>query len=66
MDVKVMSEIGKHVPIIPIVTKADTMSSREASTYRSDVATKLSNPMLPGERSGGRAGVPVGGLEGTG
>jgi hypothetical protein len=48
LDLKVMYEIGRYVPLVPIVTKADTMSSREAATYRNDVATKLSNPMLPG------------------
>lgn len=48
LDLKVMYEIGRHVPLVPIVTKADTMTIREAATYRNDVATKLSNPMLPG------------------
>lgn len=50
LDLKVMYEIGRYVPLVPVVTKADTMSSREAATYRNDVATKLSNPMLPGIR----------------
>ncbi|KAL6763918.1 Septin-domain-containing protein [Haematococcus lacustris] len=50
LDLKVMYELGRHVPLVPVVTKADTMSVREASTYRNDVATKLSNPMLPGIR----------------
>lgn len=50
LDLKVMYEVGRYVPLVPVVTKADTMSQREAATYRSEVATKLSNPMLPGIR----------------
>uniref|UniRef100_A0A7S0N8F4 Septin-type G domain-containing protein n=1 Tax=Chlamydomonas leiostraca TaxID=1034604 RepID=A0A7S0N8F4_9CHLO len=50
IDLKVMYEVGRYVPLVPIVTKADTMTIREAAAYRNDVATKLSNPMLPGIR----------------
>ena len=37
---------------MPVVTKADTMTIREASIYRSEVANKIANPMLPGVQSG--------------
>lgn len=47
-DLKFMYEVGKHVPIVPVVTKADTMTIREAGIYRSEVASKIANPMLPG------------------
>jgi len=50
VDIKVMFELGQHVPLVPVITKADTMTIREANSYRNDVATKLSNPMIPGVR----------------
>ena len=46
-----MYEVGLRVPIVPVVTKADTMTIREASIYRAEVANKIANPMLPGEES---------------
>mmetsp|Transcript_9217 Transcript_9217/g.19716 ORF Transcript_9217/g.19716 Transcript_9217/m.19716 type:complete len:478 (-) Transcript_9217:817-2250(-) len=49
-DIKYMYELGRHVPIVPVVTKADTMTIREAGIYRTEVANKLSNPMLAGIR----------------
>lgn len=51
---KYMYELGKQVPLVPVVTKADTMTIREASTYRTEVANKLSNPMVPGGWLGGQ------------
>lgn len=42
-----MAELGKVVPILPIVTKADSMTIREAATYRREVYRKLQNPQLP-------------------
>ncbi|MEW5302830.1 MAG: hypothetical protein WDW36_005573 [Sanguina aurantia] len=48
LDLKYMYELGLHVPIVPIVTKADTMTIREANVYRQEVANKIANPMLPG------------------
>ena len=50
-DLKFMYEVGLRVPIVPVVTKADTMTIREASIYRAEVANKIANPMLPGEES---------------
>lgn len=44
-----MHDVGLRVPIVPVVTKADTMTIREAGIYRSEVANKIANPMLPGE-----------------
>ena len=38
------------VPILPVVTKADTMTTREAATYRREVYNKLQNPGVPGVR----------------
>lgn len=53
-----MYEIGLHVPVVPVVTKADTMTIREAGMYRTEVANKIANPMLPGEQDGAiRAGL---------
>lgn len=34
----------KVVPIIPVVTKADTMNIRESTIYRQEVYSKLQNP----------------------
>ena len=42
-----MAELGKVVPILPIVTKSDSMTIREAATYRREVYRKLQNPQLP-------------------
>lgn len=42
-----MAELGKLVPILPIVTKSDSMTIREAATYRRQVYRKLQNPQLP-------------------
>ncbi len=43
-----MYELGCHVPVVPVVTKADTMTIREANTYRTEVANRIANPMVPG------------------
>ena len=42
-----MAELGQVVPILPIVTKSDSMTIREAATYRREVYRKLQNPQLP-------------------
>ncbi len=42
-----MAELGKAVPILPIVTKSGSMTIREAATYRREVYRKLQNPQLP-------------------
>ena len=42
-----MAELGKVVPILPIVTKSDSMTIREAAIYRREVHRKLQNPQLP-------------------
>lgn len=47
MDLFYLSEISQHVPVLPVVTKADTMTIREAMMYRQEVANKIANPMLP-------------------
>eukprot|EP00803_Ostreobium_quekettii_P005029 evm.model.scf_1938.3 EVM.evm.TU.scf_1938.3 scf_1938:15823-21218(-) len=44
IDVKFMKELGKVVPIIPVVTKADTMNIHEATIYRQEVYRKLQDP----------------------
>lgn len=46
VDLRFMAELGKVVPILPIVTKSDTMTIREAATYRREVYRKLQNPQL--------------------
>ncbi|KAK9829836.1 hypothetical protein WJX72_008171 [[Myrmecia] bisecta] len=48
VDLRFMVELGKVVPILPIITKADTMTIREAAAYRTEVYNKLQNPVTPG------------------
>jgi hypothetical protein len=36
-----MYELGKAVPIIPVITKADTMTIREAQNYKQEVFSRL-------------------------
>lgn len=36
-----MHELGRHVPIIPVITKADTMTIREAHNYKQEVYGRL-------------------------
>ncbi len=43
-----MYELGRAVPIIPVITKADTMTIREAQTYKQEVYNRLQNPNLKG------------------
>lgn len=49
-----MAELGAMVPIIPVVTKADTMTTAEASAFREEVLTKLSKAehVFRGTRTG--------------
>lgn len=47
IDIKYMHEMGKHVPIIPVITKADTMTIREAQNYKQEVFGRLQNPNVP-------------------
>lgn len=47
-----MAELGKVVPILPLVTKADSMTIREAAAYRREVYRKLQNPQIPGPQGG--------------
>ena len=58
-----MYEVGLRVPIVPVVTKADTMTIREASIYRAEVANKIANPMLPGGEDGRGGCCQVGRVE---
>lgn len=37
------------VPVVPVVTKADTMTLREAEVHRNLVLEKIANPMVPGQ-----------------
>jgi hypothetical protein len=36
-----MLELGKVVPVVPVVMKADTMTIREALSYRQEVYDKI-------------------------
>lgn len=36
-----MLELGKVVPVVPVVMKADTMTIREAAAYRQEVYDKI-------------------------
>lgn len=53
VDVRYMAELGKVVPILPIVTKADTMSTAEAAKYRREVYNRLQSPGVPGSKGEG-------------
>lgn len=48
VDLRFMAELGKVVPILPLVTKADSMTIREAAAYRREVYRKLQNPQTAG------------------
>ena len=54
VDVRYMAELGKVVPILPIVTKADTMSTAEAAKYRREVYNRLQSPGVPGSKGEGQ------------
>ncbi|KAF8062013.1 SEPTIN3 [Scenedesmus sp. PABB004] len=41
IDIRYMHELGKAVPIIPVITKADTMTIREAQNYKQEVFSRL-------------------------
>ncbi|WIA38640.1 hypothetical protein OEZ86_001950 [Tetradesmus obliquus] len=49
-DVRYMAELSKHVPIIPVIMKADTMTIHEAQRFRQEVVNRLQNPALSGIR----------------
>lgn len=40
------------VPILPVVTKSDTMTIKESIQYRTELHRKLQFPLLPGRRGG--------------
>ncbi|KAF6259065.1 septin-like protein [Scenedesmus sp. NREL 46B-D3] len=50
IDIRYMYELGKAVPIIPVITKADTMTIREAQNYKQEVFSRLQNPNVQGVR----------------
>lgn len=50
IDLRYMAELGKCVPIVPVITKADTMTIREAQNYKQEVFSRLQNPNIPGVR----------------
>jgi hypothetical protein len=39
-----MAELSRHVPIIPVIMKADTMTIHEAQRFRQEVVNRLQNP----------------------
>eukprot|EP00879_Flechtneria_rotunda_P011653 GHRR01012173.1.p1 GENE.GHRR01012173.1~~GHRR01012173.1.p1 ORF type:complete len:312 (+),score=71.88 GHRR01012173.1:298-1233(+) len=45
-DVRYMAELSKHVPIVPVIMKADTMTIHEAQRFRQEVVNRLQNPGL--------------------
>eukprot|EP00775_Hariotina_reticulata_P008769 gene8769-8948_t len=47
-DVRYMAELSRHVPIIPVIMKADTMTIHEAQRFRQEVVNRLLNPALSG------------------
>ncbi|KAI8474148.1 MAG: septin-like protein [Monoraphidium minutum] len=50
IDLRYMFELGRSVPIVPVITKADTMTIREAQNYKQEVFNRLQNPNIPGVR----------------
>eukprot|EP00892_Ulva_mutabilis_P009731 jgi/Ulvmu1/712/UM010_0084.1 len=52
IDMLFMWEISQLVPILPVVTKADTMTIKESIQYRTELHRKLQFPLLPGRRGG--------------
>ena len=44
VDLIFMSAISQIVPIIPVITKADTMTIREAQNYKQEVFNRLQVP----------------------
>lgn len=51
-----MHELGKAVPIIPVITKADTMTIREAQNYKQEVFSRLQ--VRGARRARARARIP--------
>jgi hypothetical protein len=49
-----MLELGKVVPVVPVVMKADTMTIREAAAYRQEVYDKIHSVRFD-DRMGERA-----------
>lgn len=49
IDLLFMWEISQVVPVLPVVTKADTMTIEECVQYRTEVNAKLRHPGLPGK-----------------
>ena len=49
-DVRYMSQLGRLVPVLPVVMKADTMTISEAQRFRQEVAARLTNPDTRGVR----------------
>lgn len=48
-DLKFMSSISKVVPVIPVIAKADCMTSEERHTFRELINKSLNSPVVLGE-----------------
>lgn len=48
IDIIYMHTLSQVVPIVPVITKADTMTIREAAVHRATVASRLQHPAIPG------------------
>ena len=48
IDVIYMHTISQVVPVVPVVTKSDTMTIREAAMHRANVASRIAHPGIPG------------------
>lgn len=44
MDLVLMSALSKLVAVVPVVAKADTMTTEEAGTYRDELLMRLADP----------------------
>lgn len=53
IDLRYMFELGRSVPVIPVITKADTMTIREAQNYKQEVGASAGVACCQGERLGG-------------
>ena len=47
-DLKFMSSISKVVPVIPVIAKADSMTTDERDKFRAHINSSLANPVVLG------------------
>eukprot|EP00884_Botryococcus_braunii_P014002 jgi/Botrbrau1/22602/Bobra.176_1s0032.1 len=60
IDLRFMLELGKVVPVVPVVMKADTMTIREAAAYRQEVYDKIHSVRFDDRMALGGCSGPIG------